>query len=461
MIMKKLTRTISGVTPVAVMMKPYPCPHGKCIYCPSINSPNSYTEKSAPVVRAIRHNYDPYRQVIARLKAYEAMGHATSKCELIVMGGTFFGYPKDYRIWFVKRCFDAFNGIDAFSLEEAQEINEKAKHRCVVFTIETRPDYCGENEINELLMLGCTRVEIGVQSLDEDVLKKVRRGHGVKEVVEASRLLKDSGYKVYYHFMPGLFSTPKKDVKMFKELFENPDFRPDGLKIYPTLVVKGTELEQLWRRGEFEPYDTQKAIEVVAKLKSMVPKYVRIARVMRAIAKEHIVAGATRSDLRYLIKLYMKERGMVCNCIRCREVGYRAREGVFPEKIELCRYDYKASKGKEIFLSFEDIEKDILIGLLRLRIPYKPFRKEITNDTAIVRELHVYGQEVDIGKALELNTTFQHKGYGRKLMEEAERIAKEEFSCKKVVVISGIGVREYFRKLSYEREGPYMSKRLK
>ncbi len=458
--MKKITRTISGVTPVAVMMKPWPCPHGKCIYCPAINSPNSYTDRSPPVIRAKRHNYDPYKQVLARLKTYELMGHSTSKVELILMGGTFSGYPKDYREWFIKRCFDAFNGEDSETLEEAQKKNEKAKRRVVTFTIEDRPDYCTKEEINEFLRYGVTRVEIGVQSLDEKVLEFVKRGHGVKEVIEATQLLKDSGFKVYYHMMPGLFSNIEKDVKMFKELFEREEFRPDGLKIYPTVVVKGTGLEKLWKEGKYKPYTLEETIEVLARIKEIVPKYVRIARVMRAFSKEHIVAGVVRNDLRYLVKEYMKnERGTHCSCIRCREVGYKLREGIKPEKIELYREDYKASGGHEIFLSYEDIEKEVLIGLLRLRIPYRPFRPEIDENTAIVRELHVYGSEVDVGKAPgEMN--YQHRGFGKKLMEEAERIAKEEFGMRKIVVISGIGVREYFYRLGYKIDGPYVSKML-
>ncbi len=454
--MKKLTRTLSGVTPVAVMMKPYPCPHGKCIYCPSINSPNSYTEKSAPVIRAARHGYDPYKQVIARLKTYELMGHATSKCELIIMGGTFFGYPPSYRREFVKRCFDALNGFTASDLEEAKKANEKAKHRCVALCIETRPDFCGKAEINELLELGCTRVEIGVQTLDEMVLKRVKRGHGIKEVAKATQLLKDSAFKVYYHFMPGLFSTPEKDVKMFRKLFEDERFKPDGIKIYPTLVVHGTELEKLWRKGEYKPYTEKELIKLLAELKQLVPKWVRINRVMRAIAKEHILAGATRSDLRFLVKRYMRSKGMKCSCIRCREVGYRLREGGKVERVELCRIDYKASNGREIFLSFEDVKNEILIALLRLRIPYKPFRQEITESTALIREIHVYGKEVEIGKYSKQD--FQHKGYGRKLMEEAEKIAKHELGCEKIVVIAGVGAREYFYRLGYKREGPYVSK---
>ncbi len=457
---KKLTRTLSGVAPIAVMMKPHPCPHGRCVYCPALNSPNSYTEKSPPVLRAMRHNYDPYRQVLARLETYRILGHAASKCELIVMGGTFFGYPRDYRVNFVKSCFNALNGRIAKSLEEAHLLNERAGHRCVALTVETRPDCCGESEINELLCLGCTRVEIGVQTLDEGVYERVNRGHGIGHVIRATQLLKDSAYKVYYHFMPGLFSTPKKDAKMFKELFTRQEFMPDGLKIYPTVVVKGSLLEEMYKRGEFKPYGDEEVVNVLVELKKIVPKWVRIARVMRAFSMEHIVAGAKRNDLRGIAKRKLEEAGRRCRCIRCREAGYRIREGAKVERAELCREDYKASGGKEVFLSFEDRDNDVLIALLRLRLPYKPFRKEISESTALVREIHVYGSEVEIGKRSNEKFAFQHRGYGRKLMEEAERIAGEEWGCDKILVISGVGAREYFYRLGYRKEGPYVSKKL-
>jgi elongator complex protein 3 len=259
--------------------------------------------------------------------------------------------------------------------------------------------------------------------------------------------------------MPGLFSSVKKDLKMFKELFKKSEFRPDGLKIYPTLVLKGTELEEMYKEGKYKPYSEEEIIELLAKMKKVVPKYVRIARVMRAIPKEYIVAGTSHTHLREVTREYMKKKGWKCRCIRCREVGFFLREGgKLSSSIELCRLDYKASGGKEIFLSIEDTQNDVLVALLRLRIPYKPFRKEINESTALVRELHVYGREVGIDKLVK--EALQHKGFGRKLMEEAEEIARNEFGCNKMVVISGIGVREYFYKLGYSLEGPYVSKKL-
>ncbi|NOZ81611.1 MAG: tRNA uridine(34) 5-carboxymethylaminomethyl modification radical SAM/GNAT enzyme Elp3 [Candidatus Micrarchaeota archaeon] len=455
--MKKITRTLSGVTPVAVMMKPHPCPHGRCIYCPSINSPNSYTEKSPVVLRAKRNEYDPVKQIMGRHKVLEMCGHPTQKNEIIIMGGTFFGYPKDYRKKFVKSCFDALNGFVSASLEEAKKFNETAEKRCVGLCIETRPDMCGPNEINEALELGCTRIELGVQTLDNEVYKKVERGHSVKDVVKATQLLKDSAFKVYYHMMPGLFSDFERDVKMFRKLFSDADFRPDGLKIYPVVVVKGTKLEELYRNGEYEPYTTEEVVELLVKLKSLVPKYVRIARIMRDIPKEYIVAGTPHSHLRDEVKRRMNELGLKCRCIRCREVGFFVKKGgkIDEKAIDLCRLDYRASGGREIFLSYEDTENDVLISLLRLRIPFKPFRPEIDGETALIREMHTYGPQVPINKR---SHGFQHRGYGSLLLKEAERIAKEEFGCRKTIVISGVGVRRYFYKHGYEPCGPYVCK---
>ncbi len=458
--LRKTTRTISGVTPVAVMMKPHPCPHGRCAYCPAVNSPNSYTEKSPVVLRARRSGYDPVKQVRGRLRVLEACGHPTEKTEIIIMGGTFFGYPEDYRKEFVKGCFDALNGFVSPSLEEAKKFNETAKRRCVGLCIETRPDFCGTDEINEALELGCTRVELGVQTLDDEVYEKVERGHGVRDVVRATRLLKDSAFKVFYHVMPGLFSDFEKDVKMFRRLFSCQDFRPDGLKIYPAVVVKGTKLEELYRKGEFRPYSSEEIVELLTRLKPMIPKYVRVARVMRDIPREYIVAGSPHSHLRDAVKARMRELGLKCRCIRCREVGYFVRDGgrIDEGAVKLCRFDYRASGGKEVFLSIEDTENDVLISLLRLRIPFRPFRPEITEATALVRELHTYGPQVPINRREE--EKYQHRGYGALLLREAERIAGEEFGMEKMVVISGVGVREYFYRFGYRPDGPYVSKEL-
>lgn len=453
---RKPTKTLSGVTPLAVMVKPRGCNHGACVYCPSLNAPQSYTPESPAVLRAAALDYDPYKQVRARLKAFESMQHPTDKIELIVMGGTFLSYPLDYQTEFVNKCFNALNG-SSHGLKEAQRLNEKAKNRCVTFCLETRPDVCGEEEINRMLDFGATRCELGVQILDDDIYKKINRGHNVDDVIKATKLLKDSCYKVYYHCMlnlPG--SNLKKDINLFKKIFEDERYRPDGIKIYPTQVIKGSELEKWYHNGEYKPYSEEELIELLIKLKLMVPRFVRIMRVMREIAPNYLVAGTKRIDLRNVLKQNMAERGLKCNCIRCREVGYN--KEVSEKDIELCRIDYDASDGKEVFLSYEDTKNDVLISLLRLRIPDEPFRKEITDKTALIREIHTYGAELPIGRKSE--EVWQHKGYGKLLMKEAERIAKEEFDKNKMIIISGVGVRPYFYSLGYKLDGPYVSKKI-
>ncbi len=453
---RKPTKTLSGVTPLAVMVKPRSCKHGTCVYCPSLNAPQSYTPESPAVLRAAALNYDPYKQVKARLKAFRAMNHPTDKIELIIMGGTFPSYPLRYQKKFVEGCFNALNGSNC-ELKKAQKINENAKNRCVAFCIETRPDVCGRKEINRMLEFGATRCELGVQILDDEIYKLINRGHKVEDVVKATKLLKDSCYKVFYHCMlnlPG--SNIEKDIEFFKELFEDENYKPDGIKIYPTQVVKGSELEKWYARGKYVPYSEEELVRLLIELKKMVPKYCRIMRVMREIPVSHLVAGTKRIDLRNILRLKMEKEGTKCNCIRCREVGYN--KEVSKRHIKLCRIDYDASGGKEIFLSYEDTKNNVLISLLRLRIPGKSFRKEITDRTALIREIHTYGAELPIGK--KSKESWQHKGYGKLLMKEAERIAKEEFGKNKIVVISGVGVRQYFVSLNYRRDGPYVSKNL-
>ncbi len=460
---KKRVRTISGITIVSVMTKPHKCPKKEpCIYCPGgirINMPQSYVPKSPVVLRAEACNYDPEKQVKGRLRVLSEMGHKTEKNEIIVMGGTFLSTDLEYQKRFIKGCFDGLNGIKAKSLEDAQKLNENAERRCVGLCIETRPDVCGENEINNMLSYGTTRVELGVQTLDDKIYEFIKRGHKVKDVIKATQLLKDSGFKVIYHTMPNLpGSNPEKDFKTWKKLFEDQNFRPDGVKIYPTQVCYGTELLKIYEKGLFKPYKDEELINLLVKMKSITPKWVRIMKVMRDTPIEYVRAGCKIPHLRDVVKERMKDLGLKCSCIRCREVGHALRENkkINLKAVELLETQYKASNGKEIFLSFEDKENEILIGLLRLRFPYKPFRPEIKN-SSLVRELHVYGPEIGFK---EKSKFFQHKGYGKKLLKEAERISKEN-NYDKIVIISGIGVREYYRKLGYKLEGPYMVKNLK
>ena len=454
----KPSRTISGVSVITVVAKPAPCP-GRCIMCPKgINAPKSYTGMEPAIQRGIRNNYDPFLQTKDRLNQYRITAHSSSKIEVIILGGTFLALDKDYQDWFVKRIFDALNEKECEDLEEAHRLNETAIHRCVGLTVETRADYCFEEHINQMLKLGTTRVEIGVQSIYPEVLKKVRRGHTVKDAIHAIQLAKDSGLKASLHIMPGLFVDLKKDLKQFKILFKNSDFKPDSLKIYPTLVIKGTELFDLWKKGEYKPLTTEEGVRLISKAMKYIPKYCRVIRVQRDIPSNKVVAGIKKSNLRELVERECEKKEIRIKEIRYREVGHRIRKGIVPDidRVKLCRMDYDASNGKEIFLSFEDEKNDVLIGFLRLRIPSKPFRQEIDNKTALLRELHIYGQAVLIGYSLE--KAWQHKGFGKKLLKKAEEIAKNEFDMKKIIVISGVGVKPYYRKFSYRNDGPFVSK---
>ncbi|MCS7105737.1 MAG: tRNA uridine(34) 5-carboxymethylaminomethyl modification radical SAM/GNAT enzyme Elp3 [Candidatus Aenigmarchaeota archaeon] len=453
-------RTISGVSVITVVPKPAKCP-GVCIYCPrGENAPQSYIGLEPAIQRAIQNNYDPFSQVKCRIKQYTLMGHDVDKVELIIIGGTFLALEKEYQEWFVKRLFDALNGKKAKSLEEAIKLNEEGRIKCSGLAIETRPDFCFEEHINQMLKLATTRVEIGVQSIYPEILKKAQRIHSIEDVIKATQLAKDSCLKVTWHIMPGLFTSFEEDLKQFKEIFENPEFRPDSLKIYPTLVIKGTKLYEMWKKGYYKPLEENEAIELIARALEYIPKYCRVIRVQRDIPASHIVAGVKKSNLREFVERRAEELGISIKEIRYREVGHKLEKGVKVdfEKIKLCRVDYEASGGDEIFLSFEDVKNDVLIAFLRLRIPFKPFRKEITEKTALVRELHVYGPLVPVDKFKE--EAFQHKGFGKKLLEEAEKISKEEFDKNKIVVISGAGVKRYYYKLGYKQEGAYVSKLL-
>jgi elongator complex protein 3 len=445
--MKKASRTISGVTPVAVMAKPFACP-GKCVYCPSSpEAPKSYTVESPAVLRARGCNFDAREQVKTRLKMLTQMGHSQDKIELIVMGGTFLSYPLDYQYQFVKDCYDALNEITSDDLEEAKKLNEKAEHRCVGLCIETRPDFCGEEEIRRMLDFGTTRVELGVQTLDDKIHRMTKRGHGLAEVISATRLLRDHGFKAYYHWMPGLpGSTPKHDLELSQQLFEEERFRPDGLKLYPTLVVRGSELENWYRENRYQPYGDEDMIDLLIAIKALIPKYVRISRLMRDIPSKFIIAGSRDLALRETIKKRIELIGLRCSCIRCREYGHRLRDGWTIGEPWLTRLDYETLGGKDVFLSYED-ENETLFGLLRLRINQRK---------AIVRELHIFGPEVPLSGRLEWAA--QHHGLGENLLREAERIAAEEFKVDRLSVLSGIGAREYYRSLGYRLEGTYMVK---
>ena len=466
----KPVRSISGVSVITVMPKPYPCPKEEpCIYCPggpTTGTPQSYTGHEPAAMRAIQHNYDPYGQVKSRIEQLRAIGHEVDKVELIIFGGTLTAYPQDYLEWFVVQCLNAMSGANAGTIEEAQRAAETASIHNSDITFETRPDYCREPHVDFMLRLGATRVELGVQTTHNYIYKLVERGHTVEDVVEATRIARDAGFVVVHHMMPNLpGSSYERDLDAFKTIFEDERFKPDALKIYPTLVMPGTKLHELWRRGEYRPYPFEQIVDLIAEVKRRVPEWVRIQRIQRDIPINLISEGVKRGDLRALIQEKMRREGARCQCIRCREVGhvqYKLGLDPNPDDIELMVKRYRASEGEELFLSFEDVNHDILIGLLRLREPSaKAHRLEIKDARSmLVRELHVYGPLVQVGEAARANE-WQHRGWGERLIKEAERISREEFDAREVIVLSGIGTRNYYRRFGYEREGPYMVKAIK
>ncbi len=466
---KRPVRTISGVAVVAAMTSPYKCPHGKCVPCPGgvdsiFNSPQSYTGAEPAALRAIQADYDPYRQVAARLSQLKQIGHDLDKVELIVMGGTITARPLDYQQWFVKRCLDAMNDFGCAPVrarypEEAQEANESAAVRNVAMTFETRPDWCRERHIDRMLDMGVTKVELGVQSTYDFVLKRIERGHTVADSVEANRALRDSGIKVGFHMMPGLpGSSPERDLRMFDALFKDARFCPDYLKLYPTLVTEGTKLYDWWRRGEYAPLSSEDAALLLARIKERLPEWVRLQRIQRDIPVKHVAAGVMKSNVRQLAGDILQKEGKQCRCIRCREIGHKLLKGLEadPGSVRPDVEKYETCGGVEHFISFEEPNIDALVGFARLRFPGSPHRLEL-EDAAVIRELHVYGRMVPIGKN---NENWQHRGYGAELLTRAEELAREA-GYGKLAVTSGIGAREYYRKLGFERDGPYMSLRLR
>jgi len=444
-------RTLSGVAIITVLTKPYPCP-GKCLYCPNeLGMPKSYLKKEPAAQRAWLSKFDPAKQVKIRLEALKLTGHETDKIEMIILGGSWTHYPKEYQEWFIKRLFEACNNRPAGNLEQAQKLNETAKNRIIGLSVETRPDLITENEALWLRKLGVTRVEIGVQTIYPEILKKVNRGHTTKEIIKATQVLKDFGFKIIYHLMPNLpGSTPQKDLKMFKTIFSDSRFQPDMLKIYPCLVLKTAPLYKLWQQKKYKPYCEKQLNNLIISIKKIVPYYIRINRLIRDIPASYIMAGNKITNLRQLIQ----EKGAKCNCIRCREA--RRKKVKLNETKKFIR-KYQASEGTEYFISFESPDKKILYAFLRLRLSDSlavPFNKQ---KTAIIRELHTYGELVPIK---ERGGAIQHIGLGKRLMLAAEKIAKEK-KYPKIAVISGIGVRDYYRKLGYQLKNTYMVKSLK
>lgn len=452
---RKRMRTASGVMPVAVMTSPYLCPHGKCIMCPGgpasdFESPQSYVGREPAASRAAQHGFDPYEQVKARLYQIREIGHDFEKVELILMGGTLTARPVDYQKWFVERCLGA---MKAFGEEMGREIRNTG------ITFETRPDYANAGEIDRMLEMGATKVELGVQQVTNRVLETICRGHSVEDSIKANGSMRDSGLKVGFHLMLGLpGATPEDDKEMFDRIFYDSNFKPDYLKIYPTLVVRGTQLYDMWKRGDYEPICEDEAIEIIVHAKRIIPKWVRIQRIQRDIPAQFIEAGVKKSNLRQLVNARLHEQGHRCRCIRCREAGLSRLAGRVADErgIKFSSERYEACKGTEYFLSYEDVENDILIALLRLRAPHEPHREELKH-AALVRDLHVYSDLVGLGERKE--HSWQHRGYGAQLLRKAEEIAVGK-GYKKMAVMSGIGVREYYKRFGYQREGPFMVKTL-
>lgn len=470
----KPIRTSSGIAVVAVMCKPHRCPHisytgNICVYCPGgpdsdfEYSTQSYTGYEPTSMRAIRARYDPYEQARGRVDQIQSLGHSVDKVEYIIMGGTFMSLAPSYREEFIAQLHNALSGYTSTDVDEAVEAGEQSNTKCVGITIETRPDYCLDTHLSDMLRYGCTRLEVGVQSLYEDVARDTNRGHTVAAVAHTFCLSKDAGFKVVSHMMPDLPNVGmERDIAQFTEYFANPAFRTDGLKIYPTLVIRGTGLYELWRTGRYKNYTPNALIDLVARILALIPPWTRIYRVQRDIPMPLVTAGVENGNLRELALARMKDFGTTCRDVRTREVGINeVKNKIRPNQVELVRRDYTANGGWETFLAYEDPKQDILIALLRLRKCAKAttFRPELTGQqSSLVRELHVYGTAVPMHARDPKK--FQHQGYGTLLMEEAERIARDEHGSKKLAVISGVGVRSYYARLGYERDGPYMSKML-
>src|SRR3989344_3374560 len=582
----KPVRTISGVAPIALMSDPYPCPHsmkgiGPCTYCPGGpgsafgDVPQSYTGKEPSTRRAIRNNYDPYLIVFNRLEHYIAMGKIPDKVEIIIQGGTFTFFPKQYQEYFVKYalkamndfsklCFDKEGNIDVIkfkrffelprvidneeirtkrihqkesyiknldlsdsetrkdaekllfdddfdflksnsieskgsngqgfhasgenkqdqslnlienpnvlaikkiqqklknednknlSLKQVQKENETSLIRCVGLTIETKSDFGKLYHGNLMLELGCTRVELGIQSIYDEVLDATNRGNSVNDNIESIRILKDLVFKINAHYMPGLPGTTKDmDMHGLRELFESGDYMPDMLKLYPCMVMEGTKLYNDWKSGKFVPLTTKDAADMIAETKRFVPRWCRIMRVQRDIPTYVTSSGVDKTNLRQYVEKICKEKGIKCKCIRCREAGFFDASKIDYESMQIKVTEYTASNGKEFFIEAVD-SSDILFGFCRLRFPSEFLREEITKDSALIREIHVFSAAAQIGTTND--DSFQHRGIGTKLLIKAEEIAKQN-NKDKIVIISGIGAREYFRKFDYEMEGPYMVKK--
>ena len=447
---KRKVRTLSGVSVITVLTKPFGCP-GRCVFCPSEPSmPKSYLSNEPGAMRAVLDDFDPKAQVLTRLDSLRRQGHETDKIEIIVLGGTFSFYPRDYQEEFIKSVFDACNKKESKNLEEAQKLNESAKHKIIGLSLETRSDHITEEEVINMRRLGCTKVQVGIQATDNKILAINKRDETTSDHAKALKLLKDAGLKIGIHIMPNLpGSTPEKDNQMLHEVFDDPAYKPDYIKIYPCVVTPYSELEQWWKEGKYESYSDETLMQILLEMKSIVPEYTRIERLYRDIPGESILEGSQKTNMRQLLH----DRGIKCRCIRCREIKDKSYD---QDSIDLHILEYDSSDGKEYFLSYVDEEKDKLCSLLRLRFPSVNFIPEL-KDSAIIREVHTYGQQLKVGEKTDKDS--QHAGFGQKMIRAGEELAKRA-GYKKIAVIASIGTRNYYRKWGYELEGTYMTKSL-
>ena len=456
-IRRKPSRTLSGVSTVAIMTAPAACPHGRCTYCPGgieNGSPQSYTGEEPSALRGAQFRWDAAAITRHRIATLEAIGHPTSKIEAIVMGGTFPARPPSYQIEVLRGIYDGLNGSTSVGLADAQHTNERAEHRMVGLTVETRPDWCDGRVLPFLLEAGVTRVEIGVECLEDEVLARVGRAHATGDVERATREARDRGLKVCYHLMLGLPGMdPRTDLSGFRRLWSDPAYRPDMIKIYPTLVLPGTPLFEEWRAGRYTPYDTETAAALLAAIKQELPGWVRVQRIQRDIPARLIAAGVRTSNLREIARQRLTAEGARCRCLRCREVGRRASPPL--EEFALTRTEYPAAGGRELFLGWEEPRTDAVAGFLRLRFPSDRTDGGLVDP--VVRELKVLGSEIAVGGHGVRPTDYQHRGLGRRLMQAAEEAVRQE-GFGRLFVRSAVGTREYYRSLGYERAGPHMAK---
>jgi elongator complex protein 3 len=461
----KPIRSLSGVTTVTVLTKPFPCP-GDCIFCPDDQElPKSYLREEPGAARAFENQFDPFLQVSSRLASYDAIGHPTSKIELLILGGCWTAYPADYQTWFIQRCLDAMNGVDSTSLEEAQAMNVAGERRNVGLVIETRPDAIDAAVLARLRQLGVTKVQIGAQSFDDRILAMNRRGHTAADTLQAIALLRAAGFKIVMHWMPNLMgATIASDRDDFKKMWEG-GYCPDEIKIYPTQLVENSQLYQYWQRDAYKPYTTQELVQLIADVKLSIPEYCRVNRVIRDIPATYIVDGNKRSSLRQDVQNELKARGERCRCVRCREIRGKL---VDEEPLMLDEVVYHPACSEEHFLHYRTPD-DHLAGYLRLSFPdstheqgqqvYQQVYQHIPElrGCAIIREVHIYGQSLRFGT--ENTGAAQHVGLGSRLIEKAVELCRER-GIQQLAVIAAIGTRHYYFNRGFTDGKLYMLRRV-